>query len=358
MGIFRRSPSPAVPAHTAAEASPSLDGASSSNDSKTSLDHAYHHHLHVDRAYHSTSSPAMPSSSSSPTLQPHAVDHHQQSQSRSRSRSPLFNDTSSTSTQQQIHTQRARSPALLTPSHYDGQASSSSSPIGHAYSTGTTTPIPSPQPGNTNNSNFGNATSPWASYLPEGQFTGASSSESSSSSKSRSKNKKDLKLKPNSSSNSSNNSATQSSNNDDSSSTRAMAESRSVECKRLQLLNNDDESSRKSKALDLARFSVNGMLNLVEQRMMMEEQEQSKQQTRHEYGAPTSRFANRAHGLGLSVSVGRSAPGFSATQRMVSSLGLALHFLFKLCEHVGIELIPVLLHRANIVHLRVVICIQ
>lgn len=315
MGIFRRSPSPAVPAQTAASAapSPSLDGASSSIVSNTSSDHAYYHHLHVDGAYRSTSSPAM-SSSSSPTLQPHAVDQHQQTQSRSRSRSPLFNDTASTSTQQQqIRPQRARSPAMLTPQ-------SSSSPIGHAYSTGTT-PMPSPQPGNTNNDNPANAASPWAGYLQEGQFTGASSeSSSSSSSKSRSKNKKDLSLTPNGSTGSSNNSATHSSGRDDTS-TQATAESRSVELKRLQLLNEEDESSRKSKALDLARFSVNGMLNLVEQRMMMmmmmEEEQQSQQQTRQEHVAPT-RFANRAHGLGLSVSAGRSAPGSSATHRTVS----------------------------------------
>lgn len=219
MGLFRRSPSPAVPVQQQQQ----QQYAPNDQSSRTGQDSS---RLGVDvRQYHSNPNSAMPS----PNL---SLEH-------TRSRSPL------------------PSPNIA----------SSSSP-------------------STNN----NGTSPWTGYLQEGQYTNASSDDTKKDSRSKSSNKKDKKK----------------ANNETNAQQEHEYKPPVVELRKLDL-GAGDGSSRAS-TLNLARFSVNGMLSLVEQRMSLEERQQQAQSQQMR--------VQRNNGLGLSVGI---VPGSSSSTSPYSS---------------------------------------
>lgn len=146
----------------------------------------------------------------------------------------------------------------------------------------------SPLPTNTNASSSNSNASPWTGYLKEGQHASADNTK-----KARSKtNKTELKKAQS-----------------PQQATEQFADVPSVmPTVELKKLNLGDSGSRASN-LDLARFSINGMLNLVDQRVNMEERQQGRQHQK-----PT--------GLGLSVgsSSGQSSLGRGRHTPMVSQI--------------------------------------
>lgn len=268
MGIFRRSPSPAVPAGQQHHSSKVHDDTSSkSSTSNDTLDPSRYaaSPLQQHRPYHSNPS----STSPSPNL---SVDY-------ARSRSPLPS-SGSTTTSERYHSDYLSPMRMARDGFIPASSSSASS---------------SPQPG-TNSSNA----SPWAGYLPPEQVTSADKAGS----KGRARSKKDKKAlqqeyysSPVPASHgppASNNTTTLSTpSHPRLAPTSTPTSTQPVEVRKLELSNK--EKQRQSE-LNLARFSINGMLNLVEQRLAQEEK-----------GQPAN--AGRAHGLGLNVSYGISRGG-------------------------------------------------
>lgn len=128
-------------------------------------------------------------------------------------------------------------------------------------------------PSNTNTNTYVNTISPWTGYLEEGQYA----TVDDKAKKSRSKVNKDEDQKiPNPS-------AVQESSK--------LVPAPVVELRRLDL---GDSGSRASTA-DLARFSINGMLSLVEQRISMEERRQAPAQMNAGLGLSVGRSAGVSH---------------------------------------------------------------